>query len=272
MLMNRILIGTLAALPWLLLQLIYLTDITGWDDFLSYGGFLIVFALIFFGWLTSTIAESVLRRKTKQFRHRIPWLSVNVLVFLILAPIMIALAKPIVYQVPSWCRVYQSIQWDTSLPHSTHAGNQGFALVFVARGNITENAFRSGYLNYSGDAPAGFSDIDLNQQEFSYWENGKQVRLPLSMQSLHKRIRQAKIPNVEADRIANEIWHAIDLAGSDLPLTAKTGRVSAIGQSSFDYEEIKLGAVAWMVLLILTTAIVGLCSLPRSEQADTNNE
>lgn len=261
--MPRILIGLLAATPLLLLQGIYLSDIHGWDVWLSYGGIVIVLLILALGFVAGCVTECLLRRRYTGIAHRLPWLSIAGLASIFALPVTFLVTKPIVEQNPQWCRVYQSIRWESSKPHPTHAGNQGFALVFTARGNKAEHHFKSGYLNWSGEEPAGFADIDLAEQTFMYWKDGERVTIDATKEALRDRVGQSGIPSAEADQISKEIWQAMRLADANKPIAAQHGQVDPIGQSPFDYEDIKLGSAIWMAALVICFSVIARLTLPK---------
>lgn len=255
-------IGLLWSLPLCLLVGIYLSDISGWDVWLSYGGVIILLALLLVGFIASFVIEWVLRRKQATNAHKVPWLTAAGFVFLLLWPLAIYLAKPIVYQIPDWCRVTQAVHWDTDRPHPTHADSLGFALVFHTRGNRANHHFQSAYLNWSGPEPAGFSDIDLADETFSYWESGEPFHVEMTKQALRENLGRSGIEASDADRIADDIWQALHLASENKPIVTSSGHVEPIWQHPYDYEDIKLGSVVWMALLVLTFIGLAKVSLP----------
>lgn len=255
-------IGLIWSLPLCLLVGIYLSNISGWDVWLSYGGIFIILVLLIVGFIVSFVIEWLLRRKQSKKAHKIPWFTLAGFIFLLLWPIALYLARPIVYQIPQWCRVNQAVQWETDLPHSMHAGNHVFALVFYARGNRADHHFQSAYLNWFGERPAGFSNIDLADQTFSDWEAGEKVTIEMTRQALRDNVGQSGIDTSDADRIADEIWQALQLARDQKPIVSASGNVGPIWLDPFNYEDIKLGSVVWMALHVLTFVWLAKVSVP----------
>lgn len=271
----RAVVGLVAALPFLIPQLIYLSDIDGWNVALSYGLFFLVVPAAFAVWIVYAVLESRKRRGFSPEAFRGPWFAFGGLVFLITFFHVGEWSKPLVLKVPTWCRVNQVIKWDTSKPDEKYGGTESYVLVLVGRGNIAKHDFTSGYLNWTGDQPAGFSDVDPDARTFSHWIGYDHVTIPATLDVLRERVRNSGIPEEEVTRISGEIWEIIEQAGSDSPVMARSGSVDPVWEAPFDHEETVLGASIWMVLLLGSFQVISWCSLPPvkqlAEQAVTPN-
>ncbi len=267
--MPRTIIGLLAALPFLIPQLIYLSDIHSWNVALSYGLFFLVVPAAFALWIVYAVLESRRRRGFSPTAYRAPWFAFGGLLFLITFFHVGEWAKPMVLRVPAWCRVNQVIKWNTSKPDEKYGGTESYVLVLVGRGNIARHDFTSGYLNWTGDQPAGFSDVDPEDRTFSYWIGYDHVTIPATLDVLRERVRNSGIPEEEVTRISGEIWQIIEQAGSESPIMAQSGSVDTIWEEPFDHEETVLGASIWIALLLGSFQIISWCSLyPTKQEAE----
>jgi hypothetical protein len=263
---RRQLIGLLAASPLLLLQLLYLCDIDGWNVSLSYGLFFIAFPAAFIGLAGFMCVELWKRRRLLSAPFRLPWFSFGGLLFLITFFHFGDWARPIVLRVPQWCRVNQIIRWETSKPDEKYGGTHSYVLVFIGRGNEANHAFTSGYLNWTGDEPAGFADLDLKDQTFSHWVGYDHVTIPARISVLRDRIAKSGLPNEEVALISGEIWQAMDLALAGKTVEVAQGAVEPVRAAPYDYEDTMLGASVWMVMLIGSFQGIGRWSLPPTIQ------
>lgn len=262
----RAIIGLGAALPFLLPQLIYILDIHGWNVALSYGLFFLVVPAAFVVWIVYAVVETRKRRLLSPTAYRAPWFSIGGLVFLVTFFYVAQWAQPLVLKVPAWCRVNQVIEWNTSKPNEKYGGTHSYVLVLVGRGNIAEHDFTSGYLNWTGDQPAGFSDVDPDDRTFSHWVGYDDVTIPAALDVLRERVRNSGIPEDEVTRISSEIWEVIEQAGSDSPVNVRTGSVEPVWEAPFDHEETILGASIWMALLVGSFQVISWRSLPPRNQ------
>ncbi|MCP5548763.1 MAG: hypothetical protein H7A50_15460 [Akkermansiaceae bacterium] len=270
----RAIIGLVAALPFLVPQLIYISDIHGWNVALSYGLFFLVVPAAFVVWIVYAVVETQKRRLLSPTAYRAPWFSIGGIVFLVTFFHVGQWAQPLALKVPAWCRVNQVIEWNTSKPDEKHGGTHSYVLVLVGRGNIAEHDFTSGYLNWTGDQPAGFSDVDPDDRTFSHWVGYDHVTIPATLDVLRERVRNSGIPEDEVTRISGEIWEVIEQAGSDSPVNVRSGSVEPVWEAPFDHEETILGASIWMALLVGSFQVISWRSLPPIKQmaeAGTSN-
>ena len=68
----RAIIGLVAALPFLVPQLIYISDIHGWNVALSYGLFFLVVPAAFVVWIVYAVVETQKRRLLSPTAYRAP--------------------------------------------------------------------------------------------------------------------------------------------------------------------------------------------------------
>lgn len=258
----RAFIGLVASLPFLILQLIYLSDVHGWNLALSYGLFFWVVLAVFAVWLVCAIIEYRKRLDLSPVIFRVPWFSLGSFVFLVTFFHVGKWARPIVLQVPAWCRVSQGIEWYTSKANKKYGGTHSYILVLTGRGNSSQHDFTSGYLNWTGDQAAGFSSVNPDGLTFSYWVGYDHITIPASLDVLRERIRSSGIPEEEVIRISTEIWEVIDQAGRGSAVMARSGTVDPIWEAPFDHEEAVLGAFIWMALLFGTFQFISWRSLP----------
>ncbi len=262
----RAIIGLVAALPFLVPQLIYISDIHGWNVALSYGLFFLVVPAAFVVWIVYAVVETQKRKLLSPTAYCAPWFSIGGIVFLATFFHVGQWAQPLVLKVPAWCRVNQVIEWNTTKPDEKYGGTHSYVLVLVGRGNIAEHDFTSGYLNWTGDQPAGFSDVDPDDRTFSHWVGYDHVTIPATLDVLRERVRNSGIPEDEVTRISGEIWEVVEQAGSDSPVNVRSGSVEPMWEAPFDHEETILGASIWMALLVGSFQVISWRSLPPIKQ------
>jgi len=262
----RAVIGFLAALPFLVPQLIYLSDIHGWNVALSYGLFFLAVFVALAVWIVYVVVEFRKRRDLFPDAFRTPWFALGGLLFLITFFFVGEWARPVVLKVPAWCRVNQVIEWTTSKPNDKYGGTHSYVLVLVGRGNAANHDFTSGYLNWTGKGLAGFSNVDPDDQTFSYWVGYDHVTIPATPDVLRDRVRNSGISEEEVTRISGEIWEVIQQAGNDSAVIARSGLVDPVWEAPFNHEETVLGASIWMALLLGTFQLISWRTLPSSKQ------
>lgn len=258
----RSILGLLAALPFLIPQLIYLSDIHGWNVALSYGLFFAVYGGAFVLLLIYGAIEVRKRRKFTSAAYRAPWFSFAGFAFLISFFLVGEWVRPLVLQVPAWSRVNQVIRWQTSLPDEKYGGTHSFILVLVGRGNISQHEFVSGYLNWTGDGPAGFSNISPDDGTFSYAGGANYHAIPASVDVLQDRIKNSKIPEQEVFQISREIWTAFTQAKENKIVSVENGKVEPLWEAPFDQEDTVLGASIWMLFLLGSFQVISWQSIP----------
>ena len=239
-------IPTVAALPWLLLMLILLSDVQKWAVELSHGLAVLVVpaggvALLVFG-----IAEARFRGKHLAGAQQLTWFTPIVAIGLLTFFFVGEWAKPIVMRNPQWCRVYQGIEWTVS-------DDESFALMLWGRGNAAEHEFRSAYLNWSGDEPAGISSIELRPIRFK--------SVDATLDKLRKRLAESGLPGERLDSLAPAIWDVLQQANDGKPISASAATVDPVQDQPRGDEHVVLGGVIWMLALVSAFLIVGQLTL-----------
>lgn len=262
----RSILGLLAALPFLIPKLIYLSDIHGWNVALSYGLFFALYGGAFVLLLIYGVIEVRKRRKFTSAAHRAPWFSFAGFVFLVSFFLVGEWVRPFVLQVPAWSRVNQVIRWETSLPDEKYGGTHSFILVLIGRGNMSQHEFVSGYLNWTGHVPAGFSNISPDDGTFSYAGGANYSPIPASIDVLRDQIENSKIPEQEVSQICREIWTAFTQAKENRIITVEKGKVEPMWEAPFGQEHTVLGASLWMLLLLGSFQVIAWQSIPRMNQ------
>lgn len=256
----RPIIGFVLALPLALLQAWYISNVTGWEDLFSYGGFFVILPVTLLLWLAFLIAECVIRRNIESAAARLPWFAFVAFVFLLLFFVAGPIFRPLVLKVPAWCRVYQITEIPTTRPDNRYGGDHSFALVLTGRGNRTDHRFTGGYLNWTGEESAGYT-FDLDEQTFSHWVAYDQISTPASKQVLCQRISNAGLDPDETEQICAGIWQVMQQATAGNPVMPSLGNTGPVEEAPFGHEDIALGGVVWIVLLLgafLTTAQLSL--------------
>jgi hypothetical protein len=263
---HRPAIALLAAAPYLGLQLIFLLDIQGWSEALGYGLFFILFPAVFAGWIVLFVVELVKRRHLPAGRYRLPAFSLCGICFLLMFFHVGVWLRPVVLSVPSWCRVNQKIEWSTQKPNEKYGGKNSYILMLVGRGNEAHHSFTSAYLNWTGDQPAGLPNISFTDRTFGHWEGYDLITYPASLQALRDRLRSSELPQERVDAISSEIWQIIQQVGSNKRPSVSDGQVDPIWTGPFGDEDVVLGGITWMLLLLGVFQVIGILTLPRNKQ------
>lgn len=254
-------ISILAVLPLLILKLTFLADVQGWSVALGYGLIFLVMPAFIFGLLVFLAIESYLRTKYLAGLQRFPWFTPIVATALLAFFYVGEWAKPVVMRNPQWCRVNQAIEWTTP--------NDGFfVLVLVGRGNVAHHEFSSAYLNWSGDEPAGISDIDFNPIRFGWWEGYDHVFVNATPDELRKRLTSSGLSDDQLDSLTPAIWDVLRQANDGESVTSSTAKVDPVWDAPFGDEHVILGGVAWMVILLLLFQAIGQLTLTKPIHQD----
>lgn len=264
-------IALLAATPYVLLQLIFLSDIQGWSEALGYGLFFILFPAVFAGWIVLLVAEIVKRRRLKAGRHRLPAFSLCGLCFLLMFFHIGVLLRPVVLSIPKWCRVNQKVEWSTVRPDEKYGGTHSYILMLVGRGNEAHHNFTWAYLNWTGNEPAGLPNISIADMTFGHWEGYNLVTCPASLQALRDRLGNSGLSHERIDAISSEIWLIIQQVGKNQPPSVADGQVDPIWTAPFEDEDALLGGITWILLLLGVFQVIGVVTLPKTRMTEPNN-
>lgn len=267
---NRYLIGLFATLPLIVLQVLFLSDIFSWYVVLSEGLLphavmaLVVAWLIFAGFETH-------RRGNLTGCRQLPWFAFTCLIFIGTFTYFGSWTRPIVMDTPSWCRISQVATWRTSKPRANRSSPQSYILVLNGVGNESSYRFKSGWLNWTGDEQAGLPRFELDQSAYFHWIGYTEVSVPLTAETLRERMLASGLPEAEFDRLSREIWHCLELAMAGSPVVAPNAELSEPKAGPGDYEDVKLGALVWAVLLLGAMQLVAQTSLPPTLGSDGDN-
>lgn len=242
------------ALPLVFAKLILLVDVNQAVEALSYGLFFAVWLGFLAYGVAHLIVELVLRGRYMEGWRRWPWFTVVVAPALVSYWMIGGWVRPIVLHNPDWCRVTQRVDWPTS-------SEDKFILMLVGRGNVTEHEFRSGYLNWTGDEPAGISTIRFDPMEFGWWEGYDQVFVHGDQASLRARIAPSGLPEGEIEDLCAAMLEVLEMAAAGREVSSPRGRVDVVHEYPFGNEDVVLGGIVWMVLVVGLLVPVGQVTL-----------
>lgn len=260
---QRGVISLLAALPLVLLQLLFLSDIDGWINYLGEGQFLIIYPAVFLGWAILLWIEWLIRWKLLPESYQTPWFTIVGLVFLITFFQFATWVNPLVLQFPQLCISRQTVVWGTSQPNTKYGSTNAYFLALTGRGNKSNHQFESAYLSWSGDSPAGFSNINISTLTFSDCSGCNPVSHPLTLSVLQERMMNSGLPSESINRISKDIWKALNLARSNQSIETDHGAIDAIETTPWGNKGIISGASIWIFLLLGIFQWVGRLSIPK---------
>ena len=251
-------VSILAVLPLLVPKLVFLADVQGWSVALSYGLIALALPASIIGLLAFLAIESYLRTKYLTGIQRLPWFTPIVAAALLTFFDVAGWAKPIVMRNPQWCRVNQVIEW--SVPN-----DECFVLVLVGRGNVADHEFSSAYLNWTGDKPAGISDIDFKPIRFGSWEGYDHVVVDGTTDELRKCLAPSGLSDDQLDSLTSAIWDVLQQVNDGKSVSSSTGKVDSVWHAPFGEEHVILGGVAWMGVLLMLFLTIGQLTLTKPE-------
>jgi hypothetical protein len=251
-------VSILAVLPLLVLQLVFLADVQGWSVALSYGLIALVVPASIVGLLAFLATESYLRAKYLAGIRRFPWFTPIVATALLTFFHVGEWAKPVVIGNAEWCRVNQVIKWTTPK-------DGFFVLVLVGRGNVADHEFSSAYLNWSGDEPAGISDIDFKPIQFGWWDGYNHISADATPDELRKRLAPSGLSDDQLDSLTPAIWAVLQQANDGESVSSSTAKVDPVWDAPFGDEHVILGGVVWMVVLVMLFLTIGQLTLTKPE-------
>jgi len=250
-------VSVLAVFPLLILKLIFLSDVQGWSVALGYGLIVLAFPAGILGLLAFVGVESYLRNKYLTGIQRFPWFTPIVAAALLTFFYVGEWAKPVVIRNPQWCRVNQVIEWTKP--------NGRFVLVLVGRGNVVDHEVSSAYLNWSGDEPAGISDIDFKPIRFGWWEGYDHVFVDATPDELRKRLAPSGLSADQVDTLTSAIWDVLQQANDGESVSSSTAKVDPVWEAPFGDEHVKLGGVVWMIVLLMLFLTIGQLTVTKPE-------
>lgn len=263
---TRFLVAILAAAPFALLQLVFLSDSLQWAAFLfGYMGIVLAAPVVFVGWAVYCFAEYRLRRA--KLGIAFPSFSIVGGLFLLAFFLPAIALNPILSKFPQFCRVTQSIEWSTSKPHSVRNTKHSFVLVLVGTGTISNHHFTTGYMNWTGNEPAGFSSVDFNPVSFQ--ERYNEPNQSGSRDYLVSRMSNSAIPEDELTAITNDLWGVLGRVNNGLAVDSTTGVVDDVYCHVDNQWDYLIGGWVWVFLLLGSFVVMGMRTMvmPNTGQA-----
>ena len=264
---RRFCISLAAAVPFLLLQAVFLSDPYGLSIVLfGYGAIFVAIFPVFVIWSVYTFIERRVRSVNNQAAFPAFGVAGAPLLLGFFLPAL--LIHPIALRVPQFCRVTQAITWPTSRVDGDRAPEHRFILVLIGKGTENRHSHHSGYLNWTGEGAAGFSSIRLQPIAFQY--GYYEAYHPGDIELLRARLANASLSDDELQEIAADIWRVLRRAKDGLPIAANTGSVGAVHSHVDNEWDSILGGILWMVIVFVVFQIVGWRTLGQAHPADDN--
>lgn len=249
----RLMIALLVATPFCLLQLGFLTDPYNWAVFLfGYMGIVMAAPVVFAGLAVFAFAEFRVRRSANV--RTTPSFAIGGGLLLLAFFVPAIVAYPILLKFPQFCRVTQSIEWDTTKPNPEWNTNHSFILVVIGTGTPSQHQFSSGYMNWTGNEPAGFSSIQFNPLSFDATE-------------LVHRISASGLADDEIATLSDDIWATCVQIDTDGSVASKSGVVDSIYCHVDDQWDYTIGGWIWIILVCLAFMLIGYKTI-EAELAD----
>lgn len=240
------------AFPWLLPQWIFCSDPSPWLYYL-FGYRVIEFVEI----ATATIVILCMwvenRWRGRNGLPPFPAISCTAGFFMATFFIPGLVLSPLLSHFPRACLVSQTAKWET--PRGT------FFLVLEGRGTEADHEFTNGYLNYSGDAVAGFRGIRFHPIQFQndYFEDYEVGTEAL----LERRLENDELKGVDLERLSHDIWKVLNSAGRGEKLRVALGTLDTLKCGVDPNISWMAGGSLWSVLLLVAFQVVGRLSLSK---------
>ncbi len=256
---TRFLIAWVAAIPFCLLQLVFLSDSYNWVEFLfGYMGIVVAAPVVFAGLAVYAFIEYGVRRSANM--QRTPFFALVGGVLLLAFFLPATAANPILLNFPQFCRVTQTISWSTSKPKWN--GNHRFVLVLIGNGTTDHHRFTTGYLNWTGDEPAGFMSVDF--KPVSFQERSYESAQSGTRDYLVSRMSNSGIPEDELTTISNDLWVLLGRVDNGLAVGSTTGVVDDIYCHVDNEWDSYIGGWIWIFGVIMTFQLAGWYTIGRS--------
>ena len=245
--LTRLWIALLAAAPFFLLTFLFLADSYQWTEYLfGYMGIVVAAPVVFAGLAVYAFLEYRIRRSAKVMEAPSFAFAGGLLLLGFFVPATVA--NPILLNYPEFCRVTRSIKWDTTKPHPEWNTNHSFILVVIGTGTAEQHQFSSGYMNWTGPEPAGFSSIRFQPLSF----NAKELADQMSASGLS---------DDELATLSSDIWATCDQIDAGGPLKSESGVVDSIYCHVDDQWDSIIGGWIWMLLLGVVFLLVGATTI-----------
>lgn len=236
----------IACLPFAILQILFLSDTAGFEYILfGYGVIEPVSCMVAFLWLIYLIAEIVWRNKGT-VGNRVPYFSVAGAILLAGFFLPGLLIRPVLETLPSFCRATQVTRWSTS--------GGDFILVAIGTGTVNKYRFDHGYMNWTGDGPAGFSSLHVQPIEFQY--NYFEPHLRGSIELLRNRMANSGLEDAELDSVSSDIWSVLQQASEGTEVKTALGIMDNVESGVADGWDAKIGGMTWLIVLFAAFLIV----------------
>ncbi len=250
----------LAVAPFVWLQVYYLSDIEGCDNWLSYR--LIPIAMAIWGSWAAYLFLELLVRLFSLRKHICPWFTIAGGGFLVLFVYSGYFVTPLVLLNHNWCRVDQAILWDVQNDASGLTRNFQYILMLNGRGNEKNYRMTGGDLNWTGDAAkAGMNRIDFKDNTFGYFYELE----PLTFEHFSLRIESTPLSAETKEMLKKEIWSVLQQAKAGKTIAAEHGSIESVWASPRNYAELKIGGALWILLLVIIFQAIGQLTLECKE-------
>ncbi|MCP3928645.1 MAG: hypothetical protein GY705_06040 [Bacteroidetes bacterium] len=251
---KRVFVSLIAAFPFIFLQLAFLKDSYQWSVYLfGYMGIISVAVIVFLGWCVYCFAEYRLRLKNNIRSFPSFSLLGGILLLAFFLPAIVV--NPIALNIPSLCRVTQSIEWPTSKLYKERKSNHSFILVLIGKGSKDNHKFTTGYMNWTGKEPAGFTSINLNS--ISFQERYYKDNISGNKEYLRTRMANSGTPDEELEKIATDVWNLLSLAENEMDLHSKIGDISNIYSHVDDEWDYIIGGIIWILITLFVFIYMG---------------
>jgi hypothetical protein len=217
---------------------------------MSYGAIFIYAFLVFCVWCAGVWIEKRLRKKNNIQFQKWPWFSCIGLTALICFFEGSYFVRPMVMNNPEWCRVSQTARWETTKFSNEYNSNKEFVLVYGGRENNENHTFKWAYLNWTGDEPAGFRDIDFSPLSYTSGDACDPIEESLTFEVLRTRISNSGLEDKEVNTLSAYIWESLNTVQEKGIVTAPGGVTEKIWFAILDYKDILIGGILWCLVVV----------------------
>ena len=264
-------LGFFMALPLVVPMLIVLTDINGFAIALAYGLIVPVMIIVIVVAIIYLAAEAMKRKRFKEKKHRVASFWLLGVVCCVALPFFPGMLRPLVMTNPKWCRVSQVIDWETSAKDAEGDWQESYVLVLNGRGNLKNHTLDYGWLNWTGEGAAGFSDVNAAEMELSMPGEGyESVDVPATFESIQERMMNSGLPAEEVDAIAADMMAVLELAQRGEPISSRLAEVDPMHEMTWDGEDELFGIWLWILMVFGSYQWVAWATLPRPSSTSSS--
>lgn len=249
--------GLLAGVPVMMIIHAYLADAYSWDIMLyGYAGICMVAPQLGLCVVAYGVLESVIRARASVTVW--PVFALLSGLSLLAVPFVIALASMILSEIPKYNVTGQSIEWETSRRSSEYHFHS-YVLVLRGQGNTSQYQFSRGYLNWTGNEPAGFSDIGLAPLRFQleYY----QEPITLDQDQFITRVAASGVSAAEVQAIGQDMWRTLNDVNDGKAFDSRLGKLDPIFSHVDDEMSTLWGGYVWLVVVMFLFAVAGVVSI-----------